>query len=269
MEEKICTGKLANKVAIITGGASGIGAAAVRRFAVEGASLAIADIDSAGGQRMAEELCTKGSKAIFVRTDISSREDILNLLEQTRQTYGGIDIILPNAGWQGPLGTAVEYDPDAWNRVVDIDLHGAYYLCRYGLPYLRRRGGGSIVITASLSAYDAAGCVPAYAAAKAALAGMAQSLAYDFGREQIRVNSVCPASVNTKLLEGIMSEMDLSPEEAAAHAQRRLLQYPMGRLGEADDIAKVMVFLASDDSSYVTGKNIIIDGGYWAGVPHF
>lgn len=269
MEQKITSGKLAGKTAIITGGAAGIGAAAVRLFASEGANIAIADIDAVRGQQMAEELSAEGTNAIFVRTDISHKDDIVNLLEQTEAAFGGINIILSNAGYQGPLATAVDYTLEAWERVVNIDLHGAYYLCKYGLPYLRKQGGGSVVITASLSAYDAGGWVPAYATAKAALCGMTQSMAYDFGREQIRVNSICPASVHTNLLDGIMADMNLSPEEEKAYSERRLIQYPMGRLGQPEDIANLMLFLAGDDSGYITGKNIIIDGGYWAGVPRF
>lgn len=265
----ISTGQLHGKTAIITGGASGIGAAAVKLFAAEGANIAIADIDSATGQYLADEISASGTKSIFVQTDVSSKSDICSLFEQTSYKLGGVDIILSNAGWQGPLNTIVEYELSAWKRVLDIDLNGTYYLCRYGLPYLKERNGGSIIITASLSAYDAAGSVPAYATAKAALCGLTQSLAYDFGKDHIRVNSICPASVNTKLMQGIMSDMNLSPEEEAAYSARRLLQYPMGRLGEAEDVAKVMLFLASDNSGYITGKNIIVDGGYWAGVPRF
>lgn len=269
MELEFIHKRLAGKTAIITGGASGIGAAAARLFAAEGASISVADINTERGEAVVQELRKNGASAIFVRTDISSRDDIITLLARTEETFGGIDVILANAGYQGPLATAVDYSPKDWKRVVDIDLHGAYYLCKYGIPYLQKRGGGSIVITASLSAYDAGGTVPAYASAKAALCGMTQSLAYDFGKEHIRVNSICPASVHTNLLDGIMSDLHLSPEEEAAYSARRLLQYPMGRLGQPEDIANLMLFLAGEESSYITGKNLIIDGGYWAGVPKY
>lgn len=269
MEQAFMQKRMRGKTVLITGGASGIGACAAKRFAEEGTNVAIADIDDRHGEENAQELRSKGTNAVFIHADISRRADITKLLAQTEAAFGGIDMILPNAGYQGPLATAVDYKPEDWERVVNIDLHGAYYLCKYGIPYLRKRGGGSIVITASLSAYDAGGSVPAYAAAKATLCGMTQSLAYDFGKEHIRVNSICPASVHTNLLDGIMADLHLSPEEEATYSARRLLQYPMGRLGQPKDIADLMLFLAGEESDYITGKNIIIDGGYWAGVPKY
>lgn len=269
MEENRRLGKLTGKIAVITGGAAGIGAAAAHRFAQEGADIVVADINIPNGQQLVDKLCTEGTKAMFIKTDVTQKEEVVALLSQTYETFGGIDILVSNAGCLGPMGAVADHPLDGWNQVINLDLHGSYYLCRYGLPYLLKRGGGSIVINASLTAYEAAAQTPDYAATKAALCGLTQSLAYDFGHRNIRVNSVCPAAVDTSLFRESISRMNFTPEEEKADAERRLGEYPLGRLGRPEDVADLMLFLASDESAYITGKNIIIDGGYWAGIPRF
>lgn len=261
------SGKLAGKAAIITGGASGIGAAAVRLFAMEGADVAVADLDERRGLELIGQLKADGHRAIFVKTDISKKDGILSLLEQAKAAFGKINILISNAGLQGPLAPTAEYPLEAWHQLIGVDLRGTFLLCKYGLPHLIEQGGGSVVVTGSLSAFDAAGMVAGYAAAKAAVCSLTKAMAYDYGKYQIRVNAICPASVSTALLQKGVADMNLTPEEEKAYLARQLSGYPLGRLGTPEDIARLMLFLAGEDSSFMTGGNIIIDGGYWAGIP--
>lgn len=258
--------KMDRKVTVITGGATGIGGAAARLFASEGARVVIADVDETRGQQIIEELKVSGAEAIFVKTDVSKAEDIKNLFAQAKKTYGCINSLICNAGINGPLAPVPSHPLEAWNKVLDIDLHGAFLFCKYGIPYLVEQGGGTLVITASLSALESAGYAPAYNVAKAGVYSLMKSLAYDYGKYNVRVNALCPAAVQTNLLKGVLKDMKMTPEEEQEYSVSRLKGYPLGRLGEPQDIAKLMLFLASDDSSFITGEGVIIDGGYWSGM---
>ena len=256
------TKRLAGKVAVITGGASGIGAAAVRKFHAEGAHIVMADLRKPDAAQF-EDISDEDLR--FVQADVTKAEDIRGLLAAAQETFGGIDILLANAGIQGPLVHSTDFADDDWEKVLNIDLNGAVLLCKYGIPALQKRGGGAVVITASLSAFDAATMTPPYAAAKAALTGLTESLAYDYGPDRIRVNSVCPAAVRTPLFENGLTEF-MTEEEIGVYLQTAD-SYPLGRRGDPEDIAALMCFLASEEASFVTGRNIIIDGGFWAGYP--
>jgi NAD(P)-dependent dehydrogenase (short-subunit alcohol dehydrogenase family) len=244
-------GRLDKKVTIITGGASGIGRATARLFAAEGASVVVADYDDSHGPDVAKEI-----GGLFIHVDISQEASVVAMFDTTVAMYGGIDVLFNNAGISPAdddsiLTTGV----DAWKRVQDVNLTSVYLCCKYGIPHLQARGGGSIINTASFVAVlGSATSQISYTASKGGVLAMSRELAVQFARENIRVNALCPGPVNTPLLIELFAK---DPERAA----RRLVHVPMGRFGEPEEIAKAVLFLASDDASFVTATTFMVDGG--------
>jgi NAD(P)-dependent dehydrogenase (short-subunit alcohol dehydrogenase family) len=243
--------RLVGKVAVITGGASGIGRAMCERFAAEGAKVAVADLDQAGGSTLAAAI-----DGIFVEVDVTSAAAVEALYDTVAERYGGIDICCNNAGISPPdddsiLDTGIE----AWQRVQEVNLTSVYLCCKYGIPHLLARGGGSVVNTASFVAVmGAATSQISYTASKGGVLAMSRELGVQFARQGVRVNALCPGPVNTPLLQELFAK---DPERAA----RRLVHIPMGRFGEASEIAAAAAFLASDDSSFMTASTFLVDGG--------
>ncbi|MBN9045871.1 MAG: glucose 1-dehydrogenase [Rhizobiales bacterium] len=240
------------KVAIVTGGASGIGAATARAFVREGAKVVIADFADHGKQ-LAEELAGGHEQAIFVKTDVADSKSVQALIARTVEEYGQLDIMFANAGIaaDGPID---ELDEESWQRTIDINLTGVYLCDKYAIDQMRSQGGGVIVNCGSIHSYVGKSGVTAYAAAKGGVKLLTQTLGIDYGPQNIRVNAVCPGYIDTPLLDHI-SEED-KKELVALH--------PLGRLGRAEEVASAVLFLASDEASFVNGSCLMVDGGYTA-----
>jgi NAD(P)-dependent dehydrogenase (short-subunit alcohol dehydrogenase family) len=248
-------GRLDNKVIVITGAASGIGREAALLFSEEGASICVADVvEEAGKQTVAE--CRE---AFFHEVDVTSPQSVEAMYQATAERYGGIDVLYNNAGiMPADDASILETEPDAWQRVHDVNAKGVYLCCRYGIPHLLERGGGSIVNVASFVALaGAATSQISYTASKGAVLSMTRELAVEFARKGIRVNALCPGPVETPLLLRLF-------EETPGAFERRRVHLPMGRLAQAKEIAYGALFLASDESSYVNGATFLVDGGITA-----
>jgi len=247
-------GRLDNKVAIITGAASGIGRATATVFAAEGAKVVVADMDETAGPQLAEEL-----GGLFVSVNVASEDSVKAMYAAVVAAYGGVDILFNNAGISpNDDDSILTTGLDAWRRVQDVNLTSVYLCCKYGIPLLLERGGGSVINTASFVAVlGSATSQVSYTASKGGVLAMSRELGVQFARQGVRVNALCPGPVNTPLLQELFAK---DPERAA----RRLVHIPMGRFGEAEEIAKAVLFLASDDSSFVTASTFLVDGGIHA-----
>ena len=245
------SGRLQDRVAVVTGGASGIGLATVRRFAAEGAKVVVADLDADAGKRAADDV-----GGLFVPVDVTSSEAVEELFRTTVGEYGSVDIAFNNAGISPPDDDSiVDTDLDAWRRVQEVNLTSVYLCCKHVIPYMREQGKGSIINTASFVAVmGAATSQISYTASKGGVLSMSRELGVQFARDGIRVNALCPGPVNTPLLKELFAK---DPEKA----QRRLVHVPMGRFAEAEEMAAAVAFLASDDSSFITASQFLVDGG--------
>ncbi|GAA4614712.1 3-oxoacyl-ACP reductase [Saccharopolyspora hordei] len=243
--------RLQDRVAVITGGASGIGLATARRFASEGARVVIADVDPDTGKEAAAEV-----GGLFVQTDVTDADAVQRLFATADAEYGSIDIAFNNAGISPPEDDSIlDTDIEAWRKVQEVNLTSVYLCCKHVLPYMRRQQRGSIINTASFVAVmGAATSQISYTASKGGVLAMSRELGVQFAREGIRVNALCPGPVNTPLLQELFAK---DPERA----QRRLVHVPMGRFAEATEIAAAVAFLASDDASFITASQFLVDGG--------
>jgi NAD(P)-dependent dehydrogenase (short-subunit alcohol dehydrogenase family) len=247
--------RLQNRVALVTGASSGIGRATSILFAHEGARVVLVDINDQGGRETLNTIEQRGGEAIYVHADQSKAADCEAMVKATEETFGRLDILFNNAGIShADDDDAVNTTEEVWDETFNVNVKGVFLCCKYGLPALRRAGGGSIINTASFVALlGAATPQLAYTASKGAVLSMTRELATIHARENIRVNALCPGPLRTELL---MKYLD-TPEKK----NRRLVHIPMGRFGEAEEIAKAALFLASDESSFVTGTSFVVDGG--------
>ncbi|KAB2370820.1 3-oxoacyl-ACP reductase [Actinomadura montaniterrae] len=243
--------RLEGRVAVVTGGASGIGLATARRFAAEGATAVIADVDETAGKSAADEL-----GGLFVKVDVTSEDEVEALYRTVQDAYGRIDVAFNNAGISPPDDDSIlETGLDAWKRVQDVNLTSVYLCCKHVIPYMLEQGKGSIINTASFVAVmGAATSQISYTASKGGVLAMSRELGVQFARQGIRVNALCPGPVNTPLLQELFAK---DPERAA----RRLVHVPVGRFAEASEIAAAVAFLASDDASFITASEFLVDGG--------
>jgi NAD(P)-dependent dehydrogenase (short-subunit alcohol dehydrogenase family) len=244
-------GRLDGKVAVITGAASGIGRASARRFASEGALVCVADLADEPGKQVADEV-----GGLYVHADVTDAGEVERMYQQAAERFGGIDVLFNNAGISPPDDVSVlDTSLEAWRRVQDVNLTSVFLCCQKGIPYLLRRGGGSVVNTASFVAVmGAATSQISYTASKGGVLALSRELGVEFARRGVRVNALCPGPVNTPLLQELFAK---DPERAA----RRLVHLPMGRFAEAEEIAAAACFLASDDASYITASTFLVDGG--------
>lgn len=248
----LISNRLHNRSAVITGGASGIGLATAKRLAHEGANVVIADIcpDDAG------KAAADSVRGLFMRTDVTSEEDVINVFKATKAAYGSVDIAFNNAGIS-PADDASILDTgiEAWRKVQEVNLTSVYYCCKHVIPYMQEQGKGSIINTASFVAVmGAATSQISYSASKGGVLSMSRELGVEFARQGIRVNALCPGPVNTPLLQELFAK---DPERAA----RRLVHVPLGRFAEPEEVAAAVAFLASDDSSFITATQFLVDGG--------
>ena len=250
--------RLKDKVALITGASSGIGRASALLFASEGARVVVADIDEQGGIQTVESIQQAGGEASFVLANVTSDYDCKGMIEHAESTFGRLDILFNNAGVMDSNDDNVETtSEETWDLTMNINAKGVFLGCKHGIPALRRAGGGVIVNTASfVGLMGAATPQIAYTASKGAVIALSRELAVIHARENIRVNALCPGPLRTELL---MKFLDTEEKK-----QRRLVHIPMGRFGEAEEIARAALFLASDDSSFVTGTEFVVDGGIMA-----
>ncbi|WP_228538671.1 3-oxoacyl-ACP reductase [Nocardia sp. XZ_19_385] len=243
--------RLQDRVAVVTGGGSGIGLATVRRFAAEGAKVVVADIDAGTGEAAAAE-----AGGIFVKVDVTDETQVQAMFQTAVDTYGGLDIAFNNAGISPPEDDSIlTTGLDAWRRVQEVNLTSVYLCSKYAIEHMLVRGKGSVINTASFVAVmGAATSQISYTASKGGVLAMSRELGVQFARQGIRVNALCPGPVNTPLLQELFAK---DPERAA----RRLVHIPVGRFAEPEEIAAAVAFLASDDASFITASQFLVDGG--------
>ncbi len=250
--------RLKDKVALITGAGSGIGRESALLFAKEGAAVVVADVNDEGGNETVELVKSHEGRAVYIHADVSKAADCEQMVALAEKEFGKLNVLFNNAGiMMHSDDNAVTTEESVWDLTMNVNAKGVFFGCKFGVPALRRAGGGSIINTASFVALMGAATPQiAYTASKGAVLALTRELAIIHARENIRVNSICPGPLRTELL---MSYLNTEEKK-----QRRLVHIPMGRFGEAKEIAQAALFLASDESSYITGTDFIVDGGITA-----
>lgn len=255
--------RLEGRVALVTGAASGIGAATARLFAQEGARVMLADIQDALGQAVADAITADGGTARYVHGDVAVAEDVAGMVHATVTAFSRLDVLVNNAGMGGG-GFVTELTEEDWDRVLDVNLKSVYLGCKYAIPEMRKTGGGAIVNIASVAGLRGSARLTAYSAAKAGVINLTRSIAAEAGRYGIRVNCVCPGIIRTPIWRTVI---DLPAEAQDALWQRMAARVLLGRVGLPEDVARAILFLASDDAAYITGTALVVDGGLTAADP--
>jgi meso-butanediol dehydrogenase/(S,S)-butanediol dehydrogenase/diacetyl reductase len=250
-------GKLEGKVAIVTAGGSGIGAATVRRFAREGAAVVLADLSGTRAEKIAGEVKATGGRAVCIKMDAADPEGVQAAIKLALDSYGRLDVMFNNAG-MAEVAALEEMSLESWNRVLAVTLTSTFLGIKYSLPIMRRQGGGAIVNTASISGTRGDYGMSSYNAAKAGVINLTRSAALENAQDKIRVNCVCPGAINTRAAE------ILGKDRADEFRRIQAAVHPLGRMGEAEEIANTVLFLASDEASFITGEAIVVDGGLTA-----
>ncbi len=251
------------KVVIITGGAYGIGRATALAFAREGAKVAIGDVDDDAGEQVVSQIKDAGSQGVLVNADVSTAIDCRRLMSETVSAYGAVDVLFNNVGIQPPESylNVEETTEEMWDKILGVNLKSRFLMSKYAIPEMRKRGGGAIINTASVQGLQSMNRVPAYAASKGGDLSLTRQMALDYAAENIRVLAICPGSIDTKMLR---TSAGMESGDPDAIIRRWGEGHPIGRIGTGDDIANVVLFLASDKASFMTGEYVCVDGGFMA-----
>ncbi len=246
---------ISDGVAIVTGGGSGIGRATATRFASEGARVVVTDVDVDGGEETVSQIEADGGEATFLEADVTDEDDVKATVETAVDTYGGLDFAFNNAGIEGANESSSQQSRSNWDQVIDINLTGVFLGIREQLPAMLEDGGGAIVNTASVAGLLGFPNLSPYVASKHGVLGLTKTAAVEFSADGIRVNAVCPGVIETPMVARTREEDPEMMEQTAAAT-------PIGRLGDPEEIASAVVWLCSDDASFVTGESLVVDGGY-------
>ncbi len=253
--------RVQDKVAIITGGALGIGKSACELLAREGAKVAVTDIKDAEGKQVADNINETDGKAKYWHLDTSNEEEVEKVFSEVVEEFGKVDILVNNAGIAGVNKPTHKVDRDEWKKVIDVNINGVFYCTKHIVPYMKDNGGGSIINMSSIYGIQGAADLPPYHASKGAVTLISKNDALFYAKDGIRVNSIHPAFIWTPLVENLAKE---SPEGVDEFRKQLDARHPIGHVGEPDDIGYGVVYLASDESKFVTGAELVIDGGYTA-----
>ncbi len=253
------SGLLTERVALVTGGGSGIGRATARAFAAEGATVAVADVDPEGGHQTVELIESDGGRASFIRADTSIAGEVENMVAEAVRTHGRLDCACNNAGIEGRVGTTtIDYDEGDWEHVINVNLKGVWLCMKYEITEMVEQGAGAIVNIASIAGLVGLSGSSPYAASKHGVVGITKTAALEFAKQGVRVNAVCPGVIDTPLLDRIVTRLP-------GRKQFYLDAQPIGRLGAPEEVAAAVVWLCTDQASFVTGHAFPVDGGFVAG----
>ena len=250
--------RLSGKIAIITGGGGGVGRASALAFAREGARVMVADVNIDAARRVADEVAGTGAEGVSHRVNVAVESEVAEMFAAAERRFGRVNVLFNNAGiFDDADNSVLDTSESTWDRVMAVNLKGVFFGCKHGIPALLRAGGGSLINTSSLVALmGAAVSQCAYTASKGGVLALTREIAVEFARRGIRANALCPGPLDTPLIAGLFKDENAK--------RRRLVHIPVGRLGKADEIAQAAVFLASDESSFITGTEFIVDGGITA-----